>query len=75
MKTLQNKDDSAINEAGPEVLATPTTPDRNPSYYPRITTLIPHNERADSAQGERADNLQSIGDLARRLVEKSGGDA
>lgn len=55
-KPLQNKTISARNEAGPKVLETPTTPDRNPSSNPRITTLTSHNSRADSAQPERAVN-------------------
>ncbi|WP_226780320.1 hypothetical protein [Oceaniglobus trochenteri] len=74
-KPLQNKANCAKNEAGPKALPTPTTPDRNPSYYPRITTLNQHNDRAESAQREQPENWQSLGDLARKLAENAGGVA
>lgn len=63
------------NEAGPKALPTPTTPDREPSYYQRITTLISYNGRAPSAQEEHGSNWRSIGDAARDLARKAEGDA
>ena len=60
---------SGVGRTGPALDITPL--DRS-SAMPVEATISP---QGDSANGYPQDNWQSLGDLARRLAEKAGGDA
>jgi hypothetical protein len=75
-KVLQNMWNWPIKEAGPRVLETLATPDRNaPLEETQMADYSNIGLRDDSASVEKSDNWKSIGELARNLAEKAAAGA
>ena len=69
-----NWHECAIKEAGPKVLETPTTPNRNPIYGGSGMAVNANiSARGDSTSVDTKDTWKSIGELARKAAEKLGG--
>ena len=72
---VSRREDGSLNEAGPKVLVTPTTPDHSQPVKEVGTMAVEANIRTNRVRATRTnpeqnENWQAVGDLARQLVQR-----